>query len=93
LTAPFVVVQCDFGCLVGSQSTGGKAMLNHTQRIVQETEDDGSALVGIHKQFQDLIDSCRSAYATEDRLDKERTVHADAFDSLLLNLSYYSWKR
>jgi hypothetical protein len=75
----------------GSQAHGGRDMLNHTQRIIQETEDDGSALVAIHKQFEDLITSCRSAYAVEDRLDKERTVHADTFDALRLNLSWYKW--
>jgi hypothetical protein len=76
----------------GSQTHGGRDMLNHTQRIIQETEDDGSALVAIHKQFNDLISSCRSAYAVEDKLDKkERTVHADTFDTLRLNLSWYKW--
>jgi hypothetical protein len=67
-------------------------MLNHTQRIIQETEEDGSALVGIHKSFEDLITACRSAYSIEDKLDKERTVHADTFDALLLNLSWYKWE-
>ncbi len=28
----------------GSQTHGGRDMLNHTQRIIQETEDDGTAL-------------------------------------------------
>ena len=69
----------------------GKTMLNHTQRMLEEKEDDGSAIVGIHKQFEDLVTSCRSAYATEDKLDKERTVHSDTFDSLRLNLQYYKW--
>ncbi len=62
------------------------------QRIMEEIEDDGTALVAIHPSFEDLITSCRSAYAVEDKLDKkERTVHADTFDSLLLNLSWYKW--
>jgi hypothetical protein len=76
----------------GSQSTGGRIMLNHAQRIIQETEEDGSALVAIHKSFEDLITSCHSAYAIENKLDKERTVHAETFDALLLNLSYYTWE-
>ena len=66
-------------------------MLNHVQRMLEEKDDDGSALVGIHEQFKDLIAACRSAYATEDKLDKERTVHADTFDSLRLNLQAYHW--
>jgi hypothetical protein len=32
-----------------------------------------------------------SIHGVEDRLDKERTIHNDSFDSLLLNLSYYKW--
>jgi hypothetical protein len=67
-------------------------MLNHTQRMLSEKEDDDTAIVGIRKQFQDLITSCRSAYAVENVLDKERTVHADTFDALRLNLQYYSWR-
>jgi hypothetical protein len=78
--------------IIEEQIKGCRDMLNHTQRIIQETEDDGSALVAIHEQFNDLIISCRSAYAVEDKLDKkERTVHADTFDALLLNLSWYKW--
>lgn len=68
----------------------GRTMLNHTQRMLSEKEDDGTAIVGIHKQFEDLITSCRSAYSVESVLDKERTVHADTFDALRLNLQYYS---
>jgi hypothetical protein len=76
-------------------STQGRYMLNHTQRMIeeQEQEDDGTALVGIHKQFEDLITSCRSAYAIEDKLDKERTVHVDTFDALRMNLQFYRWSK
>lgn len=75
----------------GSTTQGGRTMLNHAQRMIEETEDDGSALVAIHPSFQDLIDSCHSAYSEGDKLIKDRTVHNDSFDSLLLNLSYYRW--
>jgi hypothetical protein len=70
-----------------------KHMLNHTQRMMQETEDNGSAMVGIHPQFQDLITSCRSAYSSGNKLDKERGVFADTFDSLLMNLFRYRWTK
>jgi hypothetical protein len=61
---------------------------------MSEVEDDGSALVGIHKQFEDLIMACHSVYVVDsDKLDKERTVHADTFDSLRMNLQYYSWNK
>jgi hypothetical protein len=80
----------------GSQTHGGQQLLAHTRRIIEEQEDeDGSALVGIAKtkQFEDLITSCRSAYAVEDKLDKERTVFADSFDALRMNLSYYKFDK
>jgi hypothetical protein len=70
-----------------------KTMTQHTQRMIEEKDEDGTALVGIHKQFEDLIMACHSAYAVEDKLDKERTVHADTFDSLRMNLQYYSWSK
>jgi hypothetical protein len=73
--------------------TGGKYMLNHTQRMIEETEDNGTAMVGIHPSFEDLITSMRSAYAVEDKLDKERTVFADTFDALRINLSWYRWSK
>jgi hypothetical protein len=79
----------------GSTTQGGRTMLNHAQRMIEETEEtednEKSALLALHPSFQDLIDSCRSAYAINDRLDKERTVHNDSFDSLLLNLSWYKY--
>ena len=59
--------------------------------MIEEKDEDGTASFCIHKQFQDLITSCYSAYAVEDKLDKERTVHADTFDALRMNLQYYSW--
>jgi hypothetical protein len=68
-------------------------MLNHAQRMIEETEENGTAIVGIHSSFEDLITSCRSAYAVEDKLDKERTVHADTFDALRMNLSWYVWSK
>ena len=54
-----------------------KHMLNHTQRMISETEEDGTAIVGIHPQFQDLLTSRRSAYAEGDKLDKERGILSD----------------
>jgi hypothetical protein len=74
-------------------SVQGRNMLNHTQRMIEETEDNGPAMVGIHSQYTDLITSCRSAYAVEDKLDKERTVFSDTFDALRMNLSWYRWSK
>jgi hypothetical protein len=69
-------------------SVHGRNILNHTQRMIEEQED-GNVMVAINKRFEDLITSCRSAYAVEDKLDKERTVFPDTFDALRMNLSYY----
>lgn len=71
----------------------GKTMLNHAQHILEEKDTDGSAIVGIHSQFEDLIISMKSAYVEEDCLDKERTVHADTFDALRMNLQFYRWSK
>ena len=67
----------------------GRNILNHTQRMIEEQEEDGSAMIAISKRFEDLITSCRSAYAVEDKLDKDRTVFSDTFDALRMNLSFY----
>jgi hypothetical protein len=69
-------------------SVHGRNILNHTQRMISEQED-GNAMVAISKKFEDLITSCRSAYAVEDKLDKDRTVFSDTFDALRMNLSFY----
>jgi hypothetical protein len=61
--------------------------------MIEEKEDDWTAIVGIHNSFEDLITSCRSAYSKEDELDKERTVFADTFDALRMNLFRYSWSK
>jgi hypothetical protein len=71
----------------------GKYMLSHARRMIEFQEDNGSAIVGLHPQFEDLINSMRSAYAIEDDLKKERGAFADSFDSLLMNLSWYKWSK
>jgi hypothetical protein len=71
----------------------GRYMLNHAQRMIEFQEDDGTAIVGIHNEFGDLIASCRSSYAEGDKLDKTRGVFIDSFDALLMNLSYYRWRK
>ena len=72
----------------------GREILSHTRRLIEETEEDnGTALVSIHPSLTNLINSMRSAYATEDLLDKERTVNSDTFDALRMNLSYYRFDK
>ena len=70
-------------------SLHGQEMLTHTKWLIEEKDDDGSAMVAISKRYDKLITSLRSAYAIENRLDKERTVHDDLFDALRINLSFY----
>ena len=70
-------------------STHGQEMLTHTKWLIEEKDDDGTAMVAISKRFDKLITSCRSAYAIENRLDKDRTVYDDLFDALRINLSFY----
>ena len=59
-------------------------MLTHTKWLIEEVDEDdgGRAMVAIDKRFDKLITSLRTAQATENRLDKEATVHDDLFDSL-----------
>ena len=71
----------------------GKYMLSHARRMIEFQEDNGTAIVGVHPQFEDLINSMRSAYAIEDDLKKDRGAFADSFDSLLMNLSWYKWSK
>ena len=70
-------------------SLHGQEMLTHTKWLIEEKDDDGTAMVAISKRYDKLITSLRSAYAIENRLDKERTVHDDLFDALRINLSFY----
>ena len=64
-------------------------MLTHSKWLIEETDDDGRALVAIDKRFDKLVTSMKTAQAIENRLDKEATVHDDLFDALRLNLSFY----
>lgn len=71
----------------------GQDLLSHLKWLIEETDEDGKAMVGIDKRFEKVITSLRTAQAVENRLDKEATIHDDTFDSLRLNLSFYREKK
>ena len=73
--------------------TKGQDLLGHLKWIIEETDEDGKAMVAIDKRFDNVITSLRTAQATEYRLDKEATVNDDTLDSLRLNLSFYRRKK
>ena len=48
-------------------SLHGQEMLTHTKWLIEEKDDDGTAMVAIDKRYDKLITSCKSAYAIENR--------------------------
>jgi hypothetical protein len=71
-------------------SIGGAHMLQHTKWLLEETEEDGSSLIAIHKErFEKLITALRTAVANECRLDKELTSFSDTLDAFRLSLTFY----
>ena len=55
-------------------SVEGAKMLQHAKWLLEETDDDGSSLVAIHKRFDKLLTGLRTAVANEFKLDKTETV-------------------
>jgi hypothetical protein len=70
-------------------SVEGAKMLQHAKWLLEETDEDGSSLVAIHKQFEKLLTGLRTAVANEYKLDKENTVYDDLVDSFRLALQFY----
>ncbi|MGA7604147.1 MAG: hypothetical protein WCE33_13805 [Nitrososphaeraceae archaeon] len=57
---------------------------------MEETEEDGSSLIAIHKErFDKLITALRTAVANEYKLQKEDTSYDDILDAFLLSLTFY----
>ena len=56
---------------------------------MEETEEDGSSLVAIHKRFDKLLIGLRTAVATEYKLDKNLTSFDDLVDAFRLALTFY----
>ena len=65
-------------------------MLQHTKWLLEETEEDGSSMIAIHKErFDKLITALRTTVANEYKLDKEVTSYDDLRDAFRLDLTYY----
>jgi hypothetical protein len=71
-------------------SIEGAHMLQHAKWLMEETEEDGSSLIAIHKdRFHKLVTGLRTAVANEYRLDKEQTSFNDILDAFRLTLQFY----
>jgi hypothetical protein len=71
-------------------SIEGAHMLQHAKWLMEETEEDGSSLIAIHKdRFHKLVTGLRTAVANEYRLDKEQTSFNDILDTFKLTLQFY----
>jgi hypothetical protein len=74
-------------------SVEGAYMLQHAKYLLEETDEDGSSLVAIHKKFDKLLTGLRTAVANEYKLNKEDTVYADLVDAFRLALTFYKGLR
>jgi hypothetical protein len=71
-------------------SVEGAKMLQHAKWLLEETEEDGSSLIAIHKDiFHKLITALRTAVANEYKLDKEQISYNDILDAFRLSLQFY----
>ena len=63
-------------------SVEGAHMLQHAKWLMEETDENGSSLIAIHKErFDKLITALRTAVANEYKLDKEQTSYNDILDA------------
>lgn len=67
-------------------STEHKQMLSHLAMIVSKS------YLAIPKEFDNLIISLRTAYATELSLCKDQTSYSDSLDALRLAVKMYKMK-
>ena len=59
-------------------SVEGAHMLQHAKWLMEETDEDGSSLIAIHKdRFEKLVTALRTAVANEYKLDKEVSIFND----------------
>ncbi len=68
----------------------GAHMLQRAKSLMEETEEDGSGLIAIHKdRFHKLITGLRTAVANEYKLQREETSFNDIVDAFRLALTFY----
>ena len=71
-------------------SIEGAKMLQHAKWLMEETDEDGSSLIAIHKErFDKLVTALRTAVANEYKLDKEVSIFNDLLDAFRLSLTFY----
>jgi hypothetical protein len=71
-------------------SVEGAHMLQHAKWLMEETDEDGSSLIAIHKdRFEKLVTALRTAVANEYKLDKEVSIFNDLLDAFRLSLQFY----
>jgi len=71
-------------------SVEGAHMLQHAKWLLEETDEDGSSLIAIHKErFDKLITALRTAVANEYKLQKEEISFSDTLDAFRLGLTFY----
>jgi hypothetical protein len=71
-------------------SVEGAKTLQHAKWLMEETEEDGSSLITIHKDtFHKLVTALRTAVANEYKLQKEETSYDDILDAFRLSLQFY----
>jgi hypothetical protein len=71
-------------------SVEGAHMLQHAKWLMEETDEDGSSLIAIHKErFGNLVTALRTATAAGYKLDKENSVFPDTMDAFRLSLQFY----
>ena len=57
---------------------------------MEETDEDGSSLIAIHKErFDKLITALRTAVANEYKLQKEEISFSDTLAAFRLGLTFY----
>jgi hypothetical protein len=67
----------------------GAKMLQHVKWLREETEEDGSSLIAIDKQFDKLLIGLRTSVANEYKLDKTVTSFNDLVDAFRLSLIFF----
>ena len=69
-------------------SVEGAHMLQHAKWLMEETDEDGTSLIAIHKdRFDKLITALRTAVANEYKFDKEVSIFNDLLDAFSLSLT------
>jgi hypothetical protein len=67
-------------------------LLSHLKKIVEDTDEDGKAMIAIDERFKEVVTALRTAKSVGARLNKEDTINDDTLDSLRLALYYFRYE-